>query len=256
MTQFECMFFEKEGPVGNIVFSRPERRNATDDQFYKDLLACLDLAEEDPEVRVIVIRAQGPVFCAGQNLKFTSVATPRQYADYVKYLNMGWDRLMRHPKVIIARVHGDALGGGTYLSTRCDLIVAKKNARFAMREINAGEQSGGAQMLTIGKQRAAEMNLLGKYVYADEAERWGLINKCVETDEELDAQVTDWVEQLLNIPPLGLQQTKAAAAFALDLAGFTLLRQAQFGSTLRYTEDRQEAKRAFVEKRKPVFKGR
>ena len=253
---FESMLFRVSGAVAEIVLNRADRRNATDLVFYQDLLACLDLAEDDDAVRVIVLRAEGPSFCAGQNLKFTGSATPKEIAEYRLRMQEGWDRLMRHPKPVIARIQGDALGGGTYLASRCDLTVALRPARFAMREIVAGEQSGGALLLMLGKQRALEMSLLGRYVEAEEAERWGLINRCVETVEELDAQVTSWVDQLVALPPIGIRQTKAAAAHAMDLAGFAHLRQADFGATLRHTEDWAEAKRAFKERRKPEFKGR
>lgn len=253
---FESMTFRQDGALAEIVLTRPDRRNATDLQFYLDLLACLDLAEQADAVRAVVLRAEGPTFCAGQNLKFTGSATPGEIAEYRERMQQGWDRIMRHPKPVIARVQGDALGGGTYLITRCDLVVARRHARFAMREIAAGEQSGGALLLMLGKQRALEMSLLGRYVDAEEAERWGLINRCVDTDEELDAQVASWVEQLRALPPLGIRQTKAAAAYAMDLAGFALLRDADFGATLRHTEDWREAKQAFQERRKPEFKGR
>jgi enoyl-CoA hydratase/carnithine racemase len=252
----ESMLYRRAGAIAEIVLNRPERRNATDLQFYLDLLACLDRAEQEEAVRVVVLRAEGPSFCAGQNLKFTGSATPAQIVEYRQRMQEGWNRIMRHPRPIIARVQGDALGGGTYLISRCDLVVARRGARFAMREIAAGEQSGGAMLLMLGKQRALEMSLLGRYVEAEEAERWGLINRCVDSDEELDAQVAAWAEQLQGLPPLGIKQTKLAAAHALDLAGFGLLAQADFGATLRQTEDWQEAKRAFQERRRPEFKGR
>jgi enoyl-CoA hydratase/carnithine racemase len=253
---FESMLFRREGAIAEIVLNRPDRRNATDLVFYQDLLACLDLAEADEAVRVIVLRAEGPSFCAGQNLKFTGSATPTEIREYRKRMQESWDRIMRHPRPVIARVQGDALGGGTYIVSRCDLVVARRHARFAMREIAAGEQSGGALLLMLGKQRALEMSLLGRYLTAEEAERWGLINRCVDSDEEMDAQIAAWTEQLLTLPPLGIRQTKLAAAHALDRAGLHLLQQADFGGTLRQTEDWLEAKRAFQERRKPDFKGR
>lgn len=255
MAEYKTQIYQKDGPVARITFNRPERRNATDVQFYKDLLGCLDEAEEDRDIRVIVLGGVGPVFCAGQDLKFSSAATKQDFQQYGKYLRLGWDRIRRHPKPVIARVHGDALGGGLYIISRCDLVVAKKTARLAMREVNTGEQSGGTHLFTVGRARSLEINLLGRYVSGEEAERWNLINKAVDTDEELDAQVQDWIDQLVALPPLALKETKDSTNFLLDAAGFELAWSAPFGRTLQYSEDRMEAKRAWVEKRKPVFRG-
>ena len=142
-----------------------------------------------------------------------------------------------------------------YITSRSDLVVAKKTARLAMREINTGEQSGGTHLFTVGRARALEINLLGRYVTGEDAERWNLINRAVDTDEELDAQVQDWVDQLVALPPLAIKETKDSTNFLLDAAGFDLHWSAPFGRNLQYTEDRMEAKRSWVEKRKPVYKG-
>lgn len=253
---YQRHLYEKDGPVARITFNRPEKRNAHDTEFFKELYDALDVAEHDPAVRVVVIASTGPVFCAGQDLKFSATADQATWDEYTKWNRGSRDKIQYLEKPVIARVQGAALGGGTYIATACDLIVATKSARFQMREIHAGNQSGGSHLLTIGKQRALEMTLLGRSVNADEAERWGLINKCVETEEEMDAQIQEWIDMLLVLPPLGLAATKRSANLALELAGFQLLRKAEIGRDLFHTEDYWEAKRAFGEKRKPNFQGK
>ena len=254
--QYETMSYTVADRVATIEFTRPERRNATDLQFYEDFHPILDLAERDAEVRVVVLRAAGPSWAAGQDLKFSNSATEEEWARYV-YLNReARERIRRFPKPVIARVHGDALGGGTYLVTSSDLIVMKHSARLAMREIQAGESSGGALFLTLGKQRSMELNLLGRFIAGEEAERWGLVNKSVATDEELDAQVADWIDQLLQLPPLSLKMTKIGQNFFMDAAGYDLHRRIGFPDFLMHTEDRAEAKNAWNEKRKPNFTGK
>lgn len=256
MLELETQLYSKKGPVAKIFFNRPERRNATNVQFYYDLLACLDAAEADQTIRVIVLGGTGPVFCAGQDLKWSAHADQQEMNEYERVIRLAWDRIRRHPLPVIARVHGDALGGGMYMATRSDLIVMKSAARMAMREIHSGEQSGGTHLLTVGKQRAMEINLLGRYVTGVEAERWDLVNAVYDTEEEIDQQIDSWVEQLVALPPIGISTTKVHSNFLLDAAGFEQHWQAPFSKYVEFTEDRVEAKRAWVEKRTPVYKNR
>jgi enoyl-CoA hydratase/carnithine racemase len=253
---YQRHLYEVDGPIATVRFNRPEKRNAHDPLFFEELSEILDTAAADKSVRVVVIASTGPVFCAGQDLKFSAGANEEVWTNYVKINRGTRDKIQYMDKPVIARVQGPAFGGGTYIATACDLIVAVKSARFQMREIHAGNQSGGTHLLTIGKQRALEMTLLGRAIGAEEAERWGLINRCVDTEDQMDAQVQEWIDMLLQLPPLGLAATKQAANLALELAGFQLLRKADIGANLFHTEDYWEAKRAFAEKRRPNFQGK
>src|SRR3712207_3786121 len=98
MAKYETQLYEKDGPVARITFNRPERRNATNVQFYKGLLGCLDEAEADRDVRVIVLSGVGPVFCAGQDLKWSSQASEEEFEEYGRNLRRAWDRIRRHPQ--------------------------------------------------------------------------------------------------------------------------------------------------------------
>ncbi|HEU0165764.1 MAG TPA: enoyl-CoA hydratase/isomerase family protein, partial [Thermomicrobiales bacterium] len=148
MGNYETQLYAKDGAVARITFNRPERRNATDVKFYEDFIACLEEAEADPEVRSIVLAGAGTVFSAGQDLKWSATCTEADFDEYNRLINIAWNKIRKLSKPVIARVHGDALGGGMYMSTRCDLIAMKSTARMAMREIVTGEQSGGTHLLT------------------------------------------------------------------------------------------------------------
>lgn len=253
---WETNRYEVAGATAVVTLCRPERRNALDSVVLRNLLVALNDAEHDEAVRVVVLTGEGPTFCAGQNLKFTLEANFDEKEEYQRLNYAVRDRLRRLDKPVVARVQGDALGGGTYLATSCDLIVAVRTARFAMREIHSGEQSGGAHLFTIGRARASEMNLLGRYVQADEAERWGLINRSVEP-EQLDGAVAEYVDALAALPPIGLKYTKISQNLLLDMAGYAAHVQARPGNPYLFlTEDAKEARQAFVERRKPKFQGR
>ena len=254
---YETLTYEVKDRTAYITFARPERRNALDTEVCRELIDAMRTAEADRDVLVVVLAAQGKAFCAGQNLKFTLSSDPEAYEEYRSTNRLMRDTIQKLYKPVIARIQGDAIGGGTYIASCCDLVVATPTARFAMREINAGVHSGGAHLFSIGKARAMEMNLLGRYVDGTTAEKWNLINRVVEEDE-LDAVVQEWVDTIKALPPLGVKYTILGNNLLLDMAGYWAWLDAHIGihPSLPWTEDGKEAKRAFIERRDPVFTGR
>ncbi len=258
MGSYETILLDRKGPIATVTLNRPERRNALNTQLCRELTAAMLEAEADTDVRVVVLTGTPPVFCAGQDLKFTYKQSMGDFDEYGEANNKARETIRHLKKAVIARVNGDALGGGTYMATACDIVVAVDTARFAMREINAGLQSGGAHFFTIGMRRSLEMTLTGRYVFAPEAEQWGLINKSVPTGK-LDEAVAYYADMIAGLPPLGVQYTKLVNNFMLEnIANMDALRPLQIAirTILHNSEDRSEAQRAVLEKRKPVFKGR
>ena len=248
---------EKDGPIATITFTRPERRNALDTEFFEELYESLADCERDEGIRVVILAAEGPVFCAGQNLKFTHAATPAEYARYEEINGYTQDFITTMGKPVIARVQGPAAGGGCYIMTSCDIVVAVEDSWLAMREIHAGVHSGGTHLLSIGLQRAREINLTGRRISAREACEMGMINRVVPEDE-LDAVVKDFADQIVALPPMGVRATKLSMRVSMESAGHSVRAHAAkaAGWFLPLTEDNKEAKRAFTEKRPPAFRGR
>ena len=253
---YKSLLLEKNGPVWRVVLNRPEVKNAHDLDMFKELVEAFDEVEGDPDCRCAVLTGSGNFFCAGQDLRFTRSADARTADAYGRWNAAARQRIQRNFKPVVAAVNGPAIGGGVYLATSCDLVVAVDTAYFQMREIQAGNHSGGAFLHTIGRARSLELALLGRRLPAPQAESWGLINRSVPK-AEFDAAVKDYVDALAELPPLALRYTKSAANLYLDMSGFATHMEA--GSPMqRYlglTPDGREAKIAFNEKRKPRFTG-
>ena len=253
---FKSIRVEKSGGVWRVVLNRPEVKNAHDLDTFRELVEAFDEVESDPECRCAVLTGAGDTFCAGQDLRFTRSADARAIDAYGRWNAAARQRIQRNFKPVVAAVNGAAIGGGVYLATACDLVVAVDTAYFQMREIQSGNHSGGAFLFTVGRARSLEMALLGRRIPAPQAEAWGLINRAVPA-AEFDAAVQDYVAALVELPPLALRYTKNAANLLLDMAGFSthIEAGAPMQRYLGLTPDGREAKVAFNERRKPRFTG-
>ena len=258
---YETLRYEKEGHVATVTLDRPDRLNALSRQLIRELDQAVSEIEGDDEVRVVIVTGAGRAFSAGADIKERV-----EHAEDLGYQRGGvgasrtFRRMERTGKVFIAAVNGYAAGGGCELAMACDLRVASTQAQFALPEVKLGilPGAGGTQRLPrlVGPARAKEMMFLGEFVSAEQALAWGLVNRVVPP-EELLPEARRLAETLLERPPLSLAMIKAAVNTGLEVdldSGLEL--EGRCSWILQTTEDRREGMRAFVEKRKPVFRGR
>jgi enoyl-CoA hydratase len=256
--EFKNILWEKREGAGIITINREDVRHSLKAEIREDISAVLRLAEDDPEVRVLILTGAGEkVFSAGGDIKAMAENTMwdlmgRKFDVFVQIHNF--------PQPTIAAVNGMALGGGCELALACDFRVGSENARFGQPEINLGIFPGGGatQRLQrlVGVGRAKELIFTGEIIDAREAERIGLLNK-VFPAKELMEKTMEIARRIAGKGPLALKLAKMAMNMGMEIGLTDGLGYERLARILVHgTEDRLEGMRAFVEKRRPQFKGR
>jgi enoyl-CoA hydratase/carnithine racemase len=255
---YETLIVEAHGAVLLIRLNRPQALNALNDQLANELTTALVAAEADTGVRVMVITGSDRAFAAGADIKeMASKSYAEVYAE--DFITRNWEQVARCRKPVIAAVAGYALGGGCELAMMCDFVIAAENARFGQPEITLGVSpgAGGTQRLPryVGKAKAMDMVLTGRMMDAAEAERAGLVSRVVPLDKLMDEAMAA-ARLIAAMSPNAVMLTKEMvnAAFETPLAQGVRLERRLFHSLFAF-EDQKEGMAAFLEKRKPAFKG-
>ena len=254
---YETIIVDNSENVCTITLNRPDALNALNSQLIKELVQALSKADIDNSVRVIVISGSEKAFAAGADIKEMSDknSTDMFISDF---FGNEHNIIMGIRKPIIAAVSGYALGGGCELAMMCDFIIASDTAKFGQPEVNLGVMPGigGTQRLTkaIGKSKAMEMNLTGRFMDAVEAERLGLVSQ-VYPMKDLQREVRDIALKIATKSLITTTAIKESVnrSFEVPLAEGLLFERRSFHA-LFATEDQAEGMAAFVEKRSPRFR--
>jgi enoyl-CoA hydratase len=234
--------------IALINLNRPKELNALNLQLMGELRDALKELDEDDSVRVIVLT----------DIKQMAGKTAIDMLNVDQFST--WDQIKKTKKPLIAAVSGFALGGGCELAMTCDMIIASETAKFGQPEIKIGVMpgAGGTQRLTraIGKAKAMELVLTGRFISAEEAKAYGLVNKVVPTEMYLEAAM-DLASEIAQMSPVATKLAKEAVnrAFETSLDEGLHFERKNFYLTFA-SEDQKEGMSAFVEKRKPDFKGK
>jgi len=259
--EFNTILFEKNEGIGIITLNRPKSMNAINSDLISELDQVLDVIDKDEEISVVIITGTEKIFAAGADIKeISGIRTPVEAHRFVSNVQSLFRKIENLKKPIIAAVSGLALGGGCEMSLACDIRIAAENASFGQPEIKIGviPGGGGTQRLPrlIGLGRAKELLYTGDSIDAQEAYRIGLVNKVVPVKSLMD-EAKKMATKLKRQPPFALKITKMVVneGINMDLQS-GLAYEARCFEMLFSTEDQKEGMRAFIEKRRTVFKGR
>jgi len=261
MIEFKNTLYEKGEGIATITINRPEALNALNEETINEILARLEDAKHDQDVKVIVITGAGDrAFSAGADLKMMKGANAVKGTELSRMGQHICDYVEKLGKPVIAAINGYALGGGIELAMACDIRIASENAQIGQPEINVGliPGWGGTQRLPrfVGKGIAKEMIFTGRRIDAKTAERLGLVNAVVPADQ-LKAKVKELAFELVGKPPIAIKLSKALINNSTEThPDIGLWQEAEAFGIVASTEDFNEGVTAFLEKRKPQFKGK
>ena len=255
---YTTILTEVRGRVGIVTLNRPQAMNAFNTLMLTELFDALESFDRDDAVGAMIVTGNEKSFAAGADIKEMADASPFEMIGQGRVEK--WDRIRGIKKVVIAAVSGWALGGGCEFAISCDMIFASESARFGQPEITIGiiPGAGGTQRLArlLGKNLTMEMVINNRTLTAAEALDFGLANRVVPVDGYLDAAVA-FAEEIASRAPLAVRMAKDAvnAAFETTLAEGLKAEKRNF-YPLFSTEDQKEGMKAFIEKRKPNWKGK
>ena len=256
---YENILVEKRGKVAIITLNRPKALNALSPDLMREVSLAVDELERDSSVGCLVVTGSEIAFAAGADIKEMKT---KSYMDvYMSdFITAEWERIARCRKPVIAAVAGYALGGGCELAMMCDFILAAENAKFGQPEINLGiiPGAGGTQRLPrfVGKSKAMEMALLGqaRMMDAEEAEKLGLVSRVIPSEGFLDKVIEIAIKiSEKSLPALKMAKDAINSSYENTLSQGVVYERRLFRSSFSL-DDRKEGMKAFIEKRKAVFK--
>ncbi len=256
---YETLVVEISDEVALIKLNRPEALNALNAQLMTELTAALAAADSNDKVRCIVLTGSEKAFAAGADIKEMA---DKSFVDVFSedFFGPETEAILRVRKPIIAAVSGYALGGGCELAMMCDFIIASDTAKFGQPEINLGVMAGigGSQRLTrfVGKSKAMDMNLTGRFMDAEEAERAGLVSRVVPAKKLLEVamEAAGKIAEKSQISVMAVKES-VNRSYETTLREGLLFERRVFHA-LFATEDQKEGMAAFTEKREPQFRDR
>jgi len=256
---YRCLKFELEGAIGTITLNRPEKRNALSLGLLEEFNALLAEAGNNKDVRTIIVKGEGKVFCAGHDISQLVGRDMTYFQAIFHACIMVMKKIQDLPQPVIAQVHGVATAAGCQLVAACDLAVAEKGTLFGTPGVKIGlfcTTPGVPLVRAVGRKRALEMLLTGRMISADEAAQYGLINKVVPA-EVLAKETRALAETIAQASPLTVSMGKEAFYTQVNLAdaqAYGYAKQEMVANL--FAEDAQEGLTAFLEKRKPTWQGK
>ncbi len=256
---YEHILFEQDENIAYVTMNRPKRRNALSLEHMKELISCFEAIGESREISVVILRGEGPAFCAGHDLSEMVGRDPDFYRNLFDVCSALMEKIQAIPQPVIAQVHGVATAAGCQLAATCDLVVASEEARFATPGVRIGlfcSTPMVALSRSVGQKKAMEMLLTGDFISAEEAKSEGLVNKVVPP-EDLESETRSLAEKIAEASPLVVGVGKQAFYRQLEMPTEQAYAYTKEVMSLNATfADAQEGMCAFLEKRKPEWRGK